>query len=160
MNRRRISGTTILSDQEVRETVQAIRTFLGQPFVSIADSYGASLEDEVRFGPLARRCEQKRTVLGRSVKEVAVDLGVSQYRLKAIEAGTLAEIKPKILLAYISYLGLQRWYARWRAANPEIAGRVAMDAKPPARGRGRAKGSSKQMQRASVARMRQRDARR
>ena len=143
MNRRRISITTILSDQEVRETAQGIRTLRGEPFVSLADSYGASLEDAVRFGPLAKRCEQKRTARGRSVQQSAADFGVPQYRLKAIDAGTLCEVDPKILLAHISYLGLQRWLVRWRAANPEIALRVAMDAKPPARVRGQAKGSSK-----------------
>jgi len=158
MNSRRISVTSILSDREVREAVQGIRVLFGEQFVSMADSYGASLEDAVRFGPLARRCEERRTALGRSVKQVAADLGVPQYRLKAIEAGTLREVDPKILLAYISYLGLQRWFAHWKGANPEIASRVAMDAKPPAPLRGRAKGSSRQMEKASVARMQERDA--
>jgi len=145
MTRRRISVTTILSDQEARDTVQGIRVLFGEQFVSMADSYGASLEDAVRFGPLARRCEQKRTVLGRSAKQVAADLRIPQYRLKAIEARTLYEVDPKILVAYISYLGLQRWSARWKGANPEIANRVSMDAKPPAPVRGRAKGSSRQI---------------
>jgi len=115
----------------------ASATILGEPMVSLADSYGVSVEDAVRFGPLARRCDQRRNVLGRSVKQVAADLRVPQYRLKAIEAGTLREVDPTILLAYISYLGLQRWFARWRGANPEIASRVAMDAKPPPRVPGR-----------------------
>jgi hypothetical protein len=38
-------------------------------------------------------------------------------------------IRPADLRAYVAFLGLDKWFARWRRANPKLAARLALDAK-------------------------------
>jgi hypothetical protein len=36
-------------------------------------------------------------------------------------------IRPADLRAYVAFLGLDKWFARWRRANPKLARRLDMD---------------------------------
>lgn len=124
MRGRRISPSTILSDSQVGEVVRGIRAVFGESFAALADSRGIDLSESVRIGSLARRCKERRIELGRTIRQVALHLQVPQYRLKDIEAGRSRGIKPEALRAYVSHLGLEVWFRRWRKANPEIAARL------------------------------------
>jgi hypothetical protein len=70
---------------------------------------------------------------GLSIKDVAIQLGVPQYRIKAIEAGRLNEDDALVLPRYVSLLGLERWARRWATANPELAATLGLVAKGPGR---------------------------
>jgi hypothetical protein len=76
--------------------------------------------------PPGRRCAERRRARGWSVKEASKQLKVPQYRLTDIEAGQLRSIEPPILAAYVSHLGLRRWYRRWASLSPEVARLVAL----------------------------------
>jgi len=125
MRRRRVKLTTILTDDEVREVVRGIRTVFGDQFAAMAESRGIDLEQSVRFRPVGKRCEERRCARGLSVKDVAKQLKVPQFRLRDIEAGRFRSIQPPVLAAYVSHLRLRRWYRRWERSSPELARLVA-----------------------------------
>jgi hypothetical protein len=58
-------------------------------------------------------------------KTAAKALRVPQYRLRAIEQCSLKQLRGSDLHAYIDFLGLNEWFARWRRANSELAARLA-----------------------------------
>jgi hypothetical protein len=124
MKARQVKPTTILTDVEAQEVVGGICAVFGEQFATRAESYGLDPEQVVRFMPVAKRCEKQRCVRGWSIKDVASQLKVPQYRLRDIEGGHVRTIKPEILHAYVSHLDLDSWYRRWKRANPEVAGRV------------------------------------
>jgi hypothetical protein len=60
------------------------------------------------------------------VKEVAAALKVPQYRIKAIEEGSVRSIQPDILRRYIAHLRLNRWTGRWASANSKLASKLGI----------------------------------
>ncbi len=52
---------------------------------------------------------------------------VPQYRLQEIEECHLKQLKSSVFDAYIDFLGLGGWFARWRKANPKLAARLRLD---------------------------------
>jgi hypothetical protein len=80
----------------------------------------------------------ERTIL----KAVAAELKAPQYRLKDIEQGQVKNIKSEILLRYIGFLGLSRWFSQWKKANPRLAEKILSPA-DTAKPREPAKGSQK-----------------
>jgi hypothetical protein len=128
----------ILTDDEVaaisNAAVEFLRSNLGQhPFFN-----RPQVERTVRMLPLGTRCAEARERIGASVKDVARELRVPQYRVRAIESGSLRQIQLEVLEKYISFLGLQRWYGKWRAANQALLGELkGTHAEEPRRGRTR-----------------------
>lgn len=122
---RKVTPTTILSEPEVQVVIEGVgvvfRDWFKPPVVG--PQFGSDLEDIVRFSSLGRRCAERRAELGRTVKDVALELKVPQYRLKAIENGHVKDVVPDVLGAYVAFLGLGAWYERWAKANPRVAAR-------------------------------------
>ena len=125
MRQRKITPTTILTDTEVREVVAGVRTYFAEWFDRIPQR--PDIESGVRLGSLAKQCEARRGQMGLSIKEAARLLRVPQYRLKAIEAGSVGGIQGKVLRDYVSRLGINAWYKRWNKANPALAVRFESD---------------------------------
>lgn len=134
-NRRR---QTILTDADVAGVSDAALKLLRNNFGEHPLFTRAQIERTVRIIPLGARCAAARSQLGTSLKGVARDLRVPQYRLRAIEQGASREIRLEVLEKYIIFLGLQRWYAKWRQANVGLLAELeATQAKGPRRGRTR-----------------------
>ena len=111
------SPTKILSDQEVKILTSAVRKVFPELFNKSIIPFSIDLEALVRFRAVAERCRAARESRGLTIKEIAANLKVPQYRLKAIEEDHLRELKPAILEKYVGFLSLQRWFARWAKAN-------------------------------------------
>jgi transcriptional regulator with XRE-family HTH domain len=133
MTQRRVTPRTILTNAEVSQVVHGIRNVFGERFAALAASYGLDLEEGVRFMPVAKRCEERRAAQNWAIRDVAKALRVPQYRLKDIESGHVRNVRPEILHAYVSHLGLTSWYRRWEHANPGIARRVGLPKVDPPR---------------------------
>jgi Helix-turn-helix domain len=125
MRERRVRPTTILTDAEVATLVRGVRSALGDGFGALVESYGLDLEQGVRFTAVAKRCVEERAARGWTLKEVARPLKVAQYRLRDIEAGHVRSVEPEVLHAYVSHLGLQSWFGRWKRSSPDLATRLA-----------------------------------
>lgn len=89
-------------------------------------SRGRSVENTLRMGSLARRCQVEREKLGLTVKQAAAQLKVPQYHVKAIDEGDLSEIRQDVLGRYLVLLGLQDWVQEWIAAYPGLARRLGL----------------------------------
>jgi transcriptional regulator with XRE-family HTH domain len=125
MRERRVRPTTILTDAEVTTLVRGVRSVLGDGFGALVKSYGMDLEEGVRFTAVAKRCVEERAARGWTLKEVARQLKVARYRLRDIEAGHVRSVEPEVLHAYVSHLGLESWYGRWKRSSPDLATRLA-----------------------------------
>jgi cytoskeletal protein RodZ len=76
---------------------------------------------------LTAKCRETREKRGLSIKDVAAQLRVPQYRIKAIEGHPSREFKPQYLRSYVEFLGSRRWVRRWIAANAELGKRLEID---------------------------------
>ncbi len=106
--------TKILTDDEVSAVADAIRETFGTSAAKV------DLEQTVRFLSLSKACQGAREQRGLSIKEAAALLKAPQYRLKAIEQGSLRLIQPDILRAYVGLLELGAYFEEWAAANPAL----------------------------------------
>jgi len=117
----------ILKAHHVAELSRATLDFLRRNF---GDGLPLSLEqvrETVGFLPVAKRCSAVRERKGLTVSDVARELKVPQYRLKAIESCSVAQVNLDVLHAYIKFLGLSGWYNTWARSNKTASrrGRVA-----------------------------------
>ena len=119
------SSAVFLSDDLVAGVTEAVAASLGSSVMGLAESYGVSLEDVIRFQAVTRRCVEAREKTGLSLKDVAKQLGAPQYRIRDIESGSFKQIDLAILRTYLEMLGLTSWYAEWSQANPALANRLA-----------------------------------
>jgi hypothetical protein len=113
----------ILDASEIRLLHAEVRRALISSFPDVAPFLGRS-EDTIRWHALGARCAAARGT--RSVREVSVALGIPQYRLRAVEAGHLKEVRPDLARRYFHFLGIEAWVARWCRANRELAGRIGL----------------------------------
>ncbi len=117
---RSLKPTSILTDAEVRATKARLEEILPIAALVSAD-LAVDLEITIRFAAVAAKCRESRELRGESIKDVAAQLRVPQYRLKAIEEPRAAEIDAEMLRRYIGYLGLGSWFSRWKRANRILA---------------------------------------
>jgi hypothetical protein len=122
MTERRIRPTTILTDPEVEEVVAGVRACFAEWFDKLPKP--PDIEAGVRLAPLSKACEARREEMSLSLKDAARAVRVPQYRLRAIERGSLGELEPPVLRAYVEFLGMKAWYRRWKKANPTLAHRL------------------------------------
>ena len=114
----------ILSEDEVRLLRRQLGKVLGPMIGEIPSHYGVEIEDTIRFGAAATRLREARESRGMDLKAAAKAIGVPQYRLRYIEECSVKNLRASDLRAYIEFLGLSRWFARWSGANPKLAARL------------------------------------
>lgn len=78
-------------------------------------------ENTIRYKSLSEKCRQTRESAGISLKQLAVELKIPQYRIRAIEEGRFGEIRYADLNGYLATIGLEKWYKKWAKANPSLA---------------------------------------
>jgi transcriptional regulator with XRE-family HTH domain len=113
------------NDEEIRILAMAVRKHMGEPYVSLTAERAGELEDIIRFSPITQRFKEEREERGLSIKEVANQLKVPQYRLRDIESARY-NIKPEFLNKYATFLELGPWLRRWVKANRELAERMGI----------------------------------
>ena len=123
----------IKSEDEVRLLSRNLGKLMGPIFGELSSHYGLSIEDTIRFHAVATRFREIRESHGMDLKAAAKALHIPQYRLRDIEECRVTQLKPSVLHAYIDFLGLKEWFARWRKANRKLAARLAPDAKSKVR---------------------------
>jgi transcriptional regulator with XRE-family HTH domain len=114
----------ILNDVEAKTITAALGQWLGGSLGSTLAHAGIDVEAMVRFHSVGQRCSTERESKSLTIADAAKQLKVPQYRLRAIEKGSLGEIQPAVLRRYIQLLGLTAWYAEWSSANPALAAEI------------------------------------
>jgi hypothetical protein len=122
----RVAPTTILTDSQVRTLSEQVRAVLVDSFPGMDWSKHDS-ERIVRMMALSAKCKETRTKRGLSIKDVAGQLRIPQYRIKAVEDGSMLELDPSCLRSYVAFLNLKRWVRQWGNTNPELAKRLEID---------------------------------
>lgn len=115
----------ILSEDEVRLLARRLRKVVRPILGELSSHYGHDFEASVRFGAVAHGLRETREARGMDLKTAAKALRVPQYRLRYIEECRLKHPRGSDLHAYIDFLGLNGWFARWRKANSKLAARLA-----------------------------------
>lgn len=116
----------ILTPQEIRLVARRVKAMLPPKIFQSSRSRSRSVEDILRIGSLSKRCQIEREQLGLTVKQVATQLRVPQYRVKAIDEGRIGEIQKEVLERYLILLQLHEWVQEWIAANPGLARRLGI----------------------------------
>ena len=117
----------ILSENEVRLISRRLEKVMSPLLGELSSAYRLNIEDAVRFQAVATRLREAREHRRMDLKAAAKALGIPQYRLRDIEGCHLKNLKSSALRQYIDFLGLGRWFARWRKANSALAARLALD---------------------------------
>jgi hypothetical protein len=117
---------SILTPGQIAVVTREVWRLVGPALSALSPNAAARVEDVVRWSSLKTRCERARDERGVSVKDAALALRVSQYRLKAAESGTLSELQPEVARRYFRFLGIEAWVRRWCRANPELVGRAGI----------------------------------
>ena len=108
---------------EIRVLDREVRRVLGSSFPGI-EAHLTHSEDSTRWHALGARCRQARGARG--IRDVSVALGIPQYRLRAVDAGLLKEVRVDLARRYFCFLGIDDWVATWCRANRELAIRVGL----------------------------------
>lgn len=123
--------TSILTEAEVALLAAHMRELMGAEFAGLLDRVPGRVEDGIRWGVLAAKCEAERLKRGWSLKDAAAELRVARYRLDAIEKGRWRELRPEIAQRYFALLAMGPWVRRWAKANHDLASRAGIAAGPP-----------------------------
>lgn len=118
--------TSILTDDEIAFATKMTLEMLEDSFGDNPYFETQSIERIIRWSSLRTRCEREREKRGLSLKDVSMQLKIPQYRLRAIEYGELGTFEPAMARKYFRFLGIERWVARWRKANRELAERAGL----------------------------------
>lgn len=119
----------LLSEDQVHLISRRLGKVMSPILGELSNLYGLSIEDSIRFQAVASRLREAREDHNMDLKAAAKALGVPQYRLRYIEECRVKNLRSSDLHAYVDFLGLGRWFARWRRAYPNMAARLAPDAK-------------------------------
>ena len=126
--------STILNATEIRLLNRELQRVLVSSLPGLSASILDRSDETIRWHAVGARCAQARGARG--IRDVAVALRIPQYRLRAIEAGQLTEVRIDLARRYFRFLEIEDWIARWCRANRELASRVGLiEVKPASVGR-------------------------
>jgi hypothetical protein len=117
----------ILSEDEVRLISRRLGKIMSPILGELSSQYEPNIEDSIRFQAVATRLREAREHRTMDLKVAAKALGIPQYRLREIEECHLKNLKPSVARRYIDFLGLGKWFVRWRKANSKLAAQLGLD---------------------------------
>jgi hypothetical protein len=127
-------ATAILTPREIRLLYRELQRVLMTEFPGLPVDALGHAQDTIRWHALGARCAAARGARG--IRDVAVAVGMPQYRIRAIEKGLQAEFRIDLARRYFRFLGIDDWVERWCDANRELAIRIGLlDGRPSRIGR-------------------------
>ena len=123
----------LLSEDQVHLISRRLGKIMSPILGELSNRYGLNIEDSIRFQAVASRLREAREDRNMDLKAAAKALGVPQYRLRYIEECRVKNLRSSDLHAYVDFLGLGKWFARWRRANPKLARQLAPNSKSKGR---------------------------
>ncbi len=127
--RQSFKETDILPNEVVHEIVRQMPKVMGSPFAELIKERRIDMEGTIRFQAVSARCKEAREKARLTLKDVATQLKVPQYRIRDIEERGVSQILPDVFQQYIQLLGLGQWYKKWESVNGSFAIRLALGKK-------------------------------
>jgi len=107
-------NSRILTTADVSALAKAVRVVIGPDVSTLALTLGVQAEEIIRLQSVAEQCARVRESRGSTFKDIA-------EILKAIERGSLGEIRGEILGHYAEVLEIDQSLYKWVAANAALA---------------------------------------
>ena len=127
LQKKLVTRTAILSDEDVAVVVKLMCAGVGDHFVTAASEFGVSMHDTVRYGSLGAKCQEAREKRRLTLKEISAELKIPKYRLQAIEGERGGgSFSADVFKKYIAFLGLGRWVSQWKSKNKDFASRLGI----------------------------------
>lgn len=111
-----------INDKTAENAIDIIDSALGKKITSILGREYS--KDMIRFHPVGEECAKIKEQKGLSVKQIAAQMKIPQYRLKAIEKTDLIYIQLAVLERYIDFLGMREWFNAWVCENTDVYNRL------------------------------------
>lgn len=124
MNKRALGSSRILTDDDVTAVLYSRLKRYTKDLDKDRKVSARDHEDRIRFRAVSSRCLLARERFGFSIGEMAGKLRVPQDQLRAIETGSLDRFEAEVFSKYISFLGLEAWFKRWKAKNSVLADKL------------------------------------
>lgn len=118
--------TKILDEEEVQRLLGLMLGALPYPIKEMLVLKDINPEDSIRIRSLAKSFLKARETTKETLKDTSGKAKIPQKRIRAIEEGNLAEIKPEFLRQLSQYHGLDEWCSRWATVNTELASGLGM----------------------------------
>jgi transcriptional regulator with XRE-family HTH domain len=118
--------TKILSDDEVKHLLELMLDVMPYPAKEMLVLNNINPEDSIRMQSITRTFRNAREISNQTLKDVSGKTKIPQYRIRAIEEGNLAEIKPTFFRQLSKYYDLDEWCSRWAIKNTELASGLGM----------------------------------
>ena len=119
-----VKRTDLLTKDQIKGVAEGVRRLLGDELLDKAGQYGIDLHDSIAFGSVAAQVQQAREAEGLSLKDLARELHVAQYRIRDVEGSRIDEVQPDVLRRVIERLGLGEWYSGWADENAELTRQI------------------------------------
>jgi len=101
-----------------------MREAMGPDLFGACERMGVDAETVIRYAPLADSFKQARARVNLTIKEVAVQLKVPQYKIRAVEKGEFRQIDVAVFQKYRSFLQLDDYVESWSQRNSALAKRL------------------------------------
>jgi len=95
--------SAILNPAEIRVLDRELQRVMVSSFTGLPADILARSAETIRWQSLGARCAQARGVRG--IRDASVAFGIPQYRLRAIEAGRLSEVRTDLARRYFHFTG-------------------------------------------------------
>ena len=118
--------TKILDDDEVKHLLELMLDVMPYPAKEMLVLSNINPEDSIRMQSLTRAFRNAREIGNQTLKDVSGKSKIPQYRIRAIEEGSLSKIKPTFLRKLSLYYDLGEWCSRWANKNTELASGLGM----------------------------------
>lgn len=118
--------TKILDEDEVQRLLGLMLGALPYTVKEMLVLKDINPEDSIRIRSLSKSFQKARETAKEMLKDTSSKTKIPQYRIRAIEEGKLAEIKPEFLKQLSRYFGLDEWCSRWATVNTELASGLGM----------------------------------
>jgi hypothetical protein len=121
-------NTQILTSSEIAAVIRATRKMLGPVLGAQLRRYEGAVVESIRFQAVRSQCIIARERRGLTIKQASAALRVPQYRIKAVETGSMRDVQGDVLRRYMALLELDdEWMRVWARANRTLAVKLGLN---------------------------------
>ena len=114
----------LIAEHGAKKITELILEQLGPGIAAAFSKMNFDSESVVRYMPLSEEIKNARKSKSITIKEASKTLKIPQYKLNAIEEGSISQIEPEAFNDYTSFLGITSYVDSWCIENKELAEKI------------------------------------